>query len=144
MEDKPIVGQIGFKTVDKKCIDKGLIMDSSFQEIFYGMLDILGYSVFALLFVPHHIVACHLFHFCSQYMSLSKTGELRREEMCAEIPAYFSAASAKVHMVRCHGRRGNQEWYLSQASCAEYLLKRLFLFLSDIICFYTSGWSYRP
>ncbi|KAK3852462.1 hypothetical protein Pcinc_040953 [Petrolisthes cinctipes] len=57
---------------------------------------------------------CHNFLSSSQYMSLSKNGELRREEMCAEIPTYFSGNTEKVRMSRCHGRRGNQEWYLTQ------------------------------
>lgn len=50
-------------------------------------------------------------------MSLSKTGELRREEMCAEVPAFTSGApdADKVRMIRCHGKRGNQEWFLTQA-----------------------------
>lgn len=47
-------------------------------------------------------------------MSLSKSGELRREEVCAEVPPTPGVSTQRVRMVRCHGRRGNQEWYLTQ------------------------------
>ncbi|KAK4311854.1 hypothetical protein Pmani_016676 [Petrolisthes manimaculis] len=57
---------------------------------------------------------CHNFLSSSQYMSLSKTGELRREEMCAEIPTYFSGKSEKhgqlIHKVtnKCLERADKQ------------------------------------
>ncbi|XP_071546365.1 polypeptide N-acetylgalactosaminyltransferase 1 isoform X3 [Panulirus ornatus] len=50
----------------------------------------------------------------NEFMSLSKTGELRREEVCAEVPTFFIRSTEKVRMTRCHGQRGNQEWLLTQ------------------------------
>ncbi|XP_045599384.2 polypeptide N-acetylgalactosaminyltransferase 1 isoform X2 [Procambarus clarkii] len=50
----------------------------------------------------------------NEFMSLSKTGELRREEVCAEVPAFFMQTLEKVRMTHCHGQRGNQEWLMTQ------------------------------
>ncbi|XP_050693261.1 probable N-acetylgalactosaminyltransferase 9 isoform X2 [Eriocheir sinensis] len=50
----------------------------------------------------------------NEFMSLSKKGELRREEMCAEVQSFNSGLSEKVRMTRCHGKRQNQEWFLTQ------------------------------
>ncbi|KAK8404121.1 hypothetical protein O3P69_000290 [Scylla paramamosain] len=60
------------------------------------------------------LYTCHSFTSSSQFMSLSKNGELRREEVCAEVPPTPGMPTQRVRMVRCHGRRGNQEWYLTQ------------------------------
>ncbi|XP_042239465.1 polypeptide N-acetylgalactosaminyltransferase 1-like [Homarus americanus] len=50
----------------------------------------------------------------NEFMSLSKKGELRREEVCAEVPSFFMRSTEKVRMTSCHGQRGNQEWILTQ------------------------------
>ncbi|XP_045599381.2 polypeptide N-acetylgalactosaminyltransferase 1 isoform X3 [Procambarus clarkii] len=60
------------------------------------------------------LYSCHTFMASSQFMSLSKTGELRREEVCAEVPAFFMQTLEKVRMTHCHGQRGNQEWLMTQ------------------------------
>ncbi|XP_069948026.1 polypeptide N-acetylgalactosaminyltransferase 1 isoform X1 [Cherax quadricarinatus] len=60
------------------------------------------------------LYSCHTFMASSQFMSLSKTGELRREEVCAEVPTFFLQSTEKVRMSHCHGQRGNQEWLLTQ------------------------------
>ncbi|XP_042879499.1 polypeptide N-acetylgalactosaminyltransferase 1-like [Penaeus japonicus] len=57
---------------------------------------------------------CHNFVASSQFVSMSKNGELRREDVCAEVPIFSTHLVEKVRMVRCHGQRGNQEWLLSK------------------------------
>lgn len=57
---------------------------------------------------------CHPYMASSQFMSLSETGELRREDVCAEVPTFFISTTEKVRMTRCHGQRGNQEWQLAK------------------------------
>ena len=47
-------------------------------------------------------------------MSLSKAGELRREDACADISSFNKVGN--VHMVHCHGQKGNQEWVISGVS----------------------------
>ncbi|GLH02695.1 hypothetical protein R5R35_003764 [Gryllus longicercus] len=60
------------------------------------------------------IYSCHTALTASQYFSLSKTGELRREENCAEVQREKSPPyQHKVVMYKCHGLRGNQEWKIS-------------------------------
>ncbi|KAG8229526.1 hypothetical protein J437_LFUL004932 [Ladona fulva] len=54
---------------------------------------------------------CHERLYSSQFFSLSNLGELRREEVCADVPSQ-SADQKKVKMMKCHGMRGNQEWEL--------------------------------
>ncbi|PSN45103.1 Polypeptide N-acetylgalactosaminyltransferase 1 [Blattella germanica] len=44
-----------------------------------------------------------------KFFSLSTSGELRRENHCAEIQN-VAANPVRVIMFRCHGQRGNQEW----------------------------------
>jgi hypothetical protein len=46
-----------------------------------------------------------------QFFSLTLTGELRRENFCAEIqnPTHMLV---RVIMFRCHGQKGNQEWQM--------------------------------
>ncbi|XP_069996208.1 polypeptide N-acetylgalactosaminyltransferase 1-like isoform X2 [Penaeus vannamei] len=50
----------------------------------------------------------------NEFVSMSKNGELRREDVCAEVPVFSAQAVEKVRMVRCHGQRGNQEWLLAK------------------------------
>ena len=50
-------------------------------------------------------------------MSLSKLGELRREDVCADVSTFFPKAIEDVRMIKCHGQRGNQEWVISQVTC---------------------------
>jgi len=42
-----------------------------------------------------------------QVFSLSNTGELRREEICADA---LGRDGDTVTMRHCHGHRGNQQW----------------------------------
>ncbi|XP_066977133.1 probable N-acetylgalactosaminyltransferase 9 isoform X2 [Macrobrachium rosenbergii] len=60
------------------------------------------------------LYSCHTFVSSSQFMSFTKTGELRREEVCAEVPTFFAKTYENVKMSTCHGRQGNQEWVLTQ------------------------------
>lgn len=57
---------------------------------------------------------CHTFMASSQFMSFTKSGELRREDVCAEVPTFFTKTAEEVKMAMCHGRHGNQEWVLTQ------------------------------
>ncbi|XP_069675879.1 polypeptide N-acetylgalactosaminyltransferase 1-like isoform X2 [Periplaneta americana] len=52
---------------------------------------------------------CHPTPTSSQFFSLTSTGELRRENHCAEIQNQLSPL-VRVTMFHCHGQRGNQEW----------------------------------
>jgi hypothetical protein len=46
-----------------------------------------------------------------QFFSLTLTGELRRENFCAEIQNRM-VIPVRVTMFRCHGQKGNQEWQM--------------------------------
>lgn len=46
----------------------------------------------------------------NQLFSLSNNFELRREENCAEVNYQPQKRQMKVMMIKCHGRRENQEW----------------------------------
>ncbi|CAG2056023.1 unnamed protein product [Timema podura] len=51
-----------------------------------------------------------------KFMSLTNTGELRHEEMCAEIQGFSTnKLPLPVTMYVCHGQQGNQMWLLSKA-----------------------------
>ncbi|KAF2353910.1 Ricin B lectin domain, partial [Trinorchestia longiramus] len=45
-----------------------------------------------------------------QYMSLSHSGELRREDVCAEV-----SSERRVRMSKCLGNRGPQEWIMTKS-----------------------------
>ncbi|KAJ9592475.1 hypothetical protein L9F63_015891, partial [Diploptera punctata] len=51
---------------------------------------------------------CHSTVTASQFFSLSVSGELRRENMCAEVQNP-TASPVRVIMFKCHGQQGNQE-----------------------------------
>jgi hypothetical protein len=46
-----------------------------------------------------------------QFFSLTLTGELRRENLCAEVQNLV-AVPVRVIMFQCHGQKGNQEWQM--------------------------------
>ena len=46
-----------------------------------------------------------------QFFSLTLTGELRRENFCAEIQNPV-VVPVRVIMFHCHGQKGNQEWQM--------------------------------
>jgi hypothetical protein len=50
-----------------------------------------------------------------QFFSLTLTGELRRENFCAEIQNPL-ATPVLVIMYRCHRQKGNQEWKMKVGS----------------------------
>ncbi len=52
---------------------------------------------------------CHGILGDSQYFTLSRSGELRNEYMCAEA-AGVKGSETKVRMFSCHGQGGNQAW----------------------------------
>uniref|UniRef100_A0A6A7GAY1 Polypeptide N-acetylgalactosaminyltransferase n=2 Tax=Hirondellea gigas TaxID=1518452 RepID=A0A6A7GAY1_9CRUS len=58
---------------------------------------------------------CHTFLASSQYMSLSHTGELRREEVCAEVQKSHSLHPSKVFMAKCRGEKEEQEWIMTKS-----------------------------
>ena len=53
---------------------------------------------------------CHNFVAASQFFSLSKHYEVRREDSCAEVSAFAGEATSvvRVQMVACHGNGGAQ------------------------------------
>ncbi|XP_071454511.1 polypeptide N-acetylgalactosaminyltransferase 1 isoform X2 [Hetaerina americana] len=53
---------------------------------------------------------CHDQLYSSQFFSLSNAGELRREDVCADVASQWSAVPRKVNMMKCHGMGGNQAW----------------------------------
>ena len=55
---------------------------------------------------------CHGFVAASQFFSLSKRYEVRREDSCAEVSSFGGEATSvvRVQMVACHGNGGAQEW----------------------------------
>lgn len=55
---------------------------------------------------------CHGFVAASQFFSLSKHYEVRREDSCAEVSSFGGEATSvvRVQMVACHGNGGAQEW----------------------------------
>nr|CAD7463862.1 unnamed protein product [Timema tahoe] len=62
------------------------------------------------------VYPCHKSDMPSQFMSLTNTGELRHEEMCAEIQGFSTnKLPLPVTMYVCHGQQGNQMWLLSKA-----------------------------
>ena len=46
-----------------------------------------------------------------QFWMLSRAGEIRREEMCLTV-----ADERTVHMARCHGQGGYQQWTYTKVS----------------------------
>lgn len=86
---------------------------------------------------------------------MSKNGELRREDVCAEVPVFSAQAVEKVRMVRCHGQRGNQEWLLAKVGlhdvfflslCVSLLILcikfSLSLFFLSFVKFQLGHWIY--
>lgn len=57
------------------------------------------------------LYSCHPKATSSQFFSLTLTGELRRENFCAEIQNRM-VIPVRVTMFRCHGQKGNQEWQM--------------------------------
>ncbi|XP_046388816.1 polypeptide N-acetylgalactosaminyltransferase 1 isoform X2 [Ischnura elegans] len=55
---------------------------------------------------------CHDQLYSSQFFSLSNDGELRREDVCADVPSQSGPDQRKVKMMKCHGLGGNQAWEL--------------------------------
>nr|CAD7463380.1 unnamed protein product [Timema tahoe] len=62
------------------------------------------------------VYLCNVLAKGSQYFSLSNSGELRREYVCAEIQgAPEEGQPFPVTMYPCHGQGGNQEWTLTDS-----------------------------
>ncbi|KAL7647433.1 UNVERIFIED_CONTAM: hypothetical protein RMT77_001029 [Armadillidium vulgare] len=53
---------------------------------------------------------CHSYEATSQFISLSKDGQLRRETMCAEVPSNFVQDKEKVRMTKCYKKKADQLW----------------------------------
>jgi polypeptide N-acetylgalactosaminyltransferase len=63
---------------------------------------------------------CHKFVSSTQFFSLSKRYELRREDSCAELSLFAApdedeSATDKVRMAPCHGRGEEQAWIHTKA-----------------------------
>ncbi|GAB6033396.1 hypothetical protein CHUAL_013159 [Chamberlinius hualienensis] len=79
----------------------GRIMNDHTKQLCFDMLqkdEKLDYNM--------GLYYCHQFQTGSQFMSLSKKSELRREEMCGEL----AIGTNKLRMTKCHNKKGNQEW----------------------------------
>ncbi|KAB7507097.1 putative N-acetylgalactosaminyltransferase 9 [Armadillidium nasatum] len=59
---------------------------------------------------------CHSYEATSQFISLSKDGQLRRETMCAEVPSNFAQDKEKVRMTKCHKKKADQLWVRSKSN----------------------------
>ncbi|XP_011862534.1 PREDICTED: polypeptide N-acetylgalactosaminyltransferase 1 isoform X2 [Vollenhovia emeryi] len=57
---------------------------------------------------------CHTKLYPSQFFSLSKSGELRREETCGRILDVDSKPYAQIQMSDCNSEKGGKEWVLTK------------------------------
>ena len=60
---------------------------------------------------PLGMYPCHDYAAASQFFSLSRKNELRREDSCAEVDSLSGDdGPVSVQMAPCHGQNGDQEW----------------------------------
>ncbi|XP_066144540.1 polypeptide N-acetylgalactosaminyltransferase 1-like [Euwallacea fornicatus] len=124
LENNPIIGDLTHRKQLRqklRCKSFKWYLDNVYPEKFIPDENVFGYGQVKTEFEmclddlqlpddkvgPLGLYQCHQFFAVSQYFSLSKSGELRKENFCAEV---FN--EHEVQLTECHGHKREQYWIL--------------------------------
>ncbi|KAL1501593.1 hypothetical protein ABEB36_006890 [Hypothenemus hampei] len=124
LENNPIIGDLTHRKQLRqklRCKSFKWYLENVYPEKFIPDENVFGYGQVKTDFEmclddlqlpeekvgPLGLYQCHQFFAVSQYFSLSKNGELRKEDICAEV---FN--EREVQLTECHGHKREQYWVL--------------------------------